>query len=90
MKNFLLTLLFLVVVVAIIAYIKIQPLQPPASQAFINGTVLTMDTQNSIAEAVVIENDKIVAVGSLQKVRPYMTGDTVIHDLAGTTLLPGV
>jgi hypothetical protein len=89
MKIFLLTLLFLVVVVAIIAYIKIQPLQPPASQAFINGTVLTMDTQNSIAEAVVIENDKIVAVGSLQKVRPYMNGDTVIHDLAGKTLLPG-
>ena len=89
MKKFLLTLLFLVVVVVIIAYIKIQPLQPPASQAFINGTVLTMDAQNSIVEAVVIENDKIVAAGSLQKVRPYMNGDTVIHDLAGKTLLPG-
>jgi predicted amidohydrolase YtcJ len=89
MKKFLLTLLFLLVVVAIIAYIKIQPVQPPASQAFINGTVLTMDAQNSIAEAIVIENDKIVAVGSLRKVKPYMNGDTVVHDLAGKTLLPG-
>lgn len=89
MKKFLLTLLFLLVVVSIIAYIKIQPVQPPTSQAFINGTVLTMDAQNTVAEAIVIENDKIVAVGSLQKVKPYMNSDTVVHDLAGKTLLPG-
>jgi predicted amidohydrolase YtcJ len=90
MKKFLLALLFLLLVAtALIGYIKLQPLQPPLSQAFINGTVLTMDAQNFIAEAVVIENDKIVAVGSLQKIKPYMNSDTVIHDLAGKTLLPG-
>jgi predicted amidohydrolase YtcJ len=89
MKKFLLVLLFLLVMVVIIVYIKLLPAQPLASQAFINGTVLTMDSQNSIAEAVVIENDKIVAVGSLQKVKPYMNGDTVVYDLAGKTLMPG-
>ena len=90
MKKFLLALLFLLLfIAAFIAYRNLQSSQPPLSQAFINGTVLTMDAQNSIAEAVVIENDIIVAVGSLQKIRPYMSSDTVIHDLAGKTLLPG-
>jgi predicted amidohydrolase YtcJ len=89
MKKFLLALLLLLVMGAIIVYIKLLPAQPPVSQAFINGTVLTMDAQNSIAEAVVIENDRIVAVGSLQKVKPHMNGDTIVYDLAGKTLIPG-
>lgn len=51
----------------------------------INGQILTMDDDNSIASAVRIENDRIVAVGDVGSVE----GDCVI-DLGGRTVTPGL
>lgn len=52
---------------------------PPGKRAFINGQVLTMDAQNTIAEAVVIDDGKIVAIGSKEDVRPHIDDKTTVR-----------
>ena len=61
----------------------------PASQAFINGNILTMDADNPVAEAVFIEHDRIIAVGDNKTVLALADKNTLLHDLKGKTLLPG-
>ena len=55
-----------------------------------NGKVLTMDERGSVAEAVAIKGDKIVAVGSTAEVRELGGARTEIVDLAGRTMIPGL
>jgi predicted amidohydrolase YtcJ len=62
---------------------------PPAHQVFINGDVLTMDAQNSVAEAVSVRRDRIEAVGSTDEIMALVADDTEVVDLRGRTLLPG-
>ena len=63
---------------------------PPESQAFINGQILTMDAASTIAEAVYVEKDRIVAVGSNEEIKTYITGRTKVTDLQGATMMPGI
>jgi len=58
-----------------------------ACTAFVGGTILTMDSQGAAAEAVVVEGDRIVAVGDRSTVAAVP--DAAIVDLAGRTLVPG-
>ena len=62
---------------------------PPPSQAFLNAVVLTMNPNDDVAEAVLVEGDRIVAVGSDEEIRARADDNTVIHDLSGHTLIPG-
>jgi len=55
-----------------------------------NGKVLTMDERGSVAEAVAIKGDKIVAVGSTSETRELGGARTEIVDLAGRTMIPGL
>lgn len=80
-----LTALLVVLAVAVYFY---QP--APAKRAFINGQVLTMDATNRIADAVVIDGGKVIAVGSLEEVQPYIDDATELTDLGGKTLIPGI
>ena len=60
-----------------------------ASLVFMDGNVLTMDDKRTVARAVAISGNSIVAVGSNQDVQPYIgTGTKVVH-LYGKTLMPG-
>lgn len=62
---------------------------PPESAVFINGKILTMDNNDSIVEAVAIKRDKIIAAGSNEEIKKFITGKTVVTDLEGKTMLPG-
>jgi predicted amidohydrolase YtcJ len=62
---------------------------PPLRQVFYNGQILTMDDHSRIAEAVLIEGDRIAAVGSQEEIVGQVDGDTVVTDLNGKTMLPG-
>lgn len=53
------------------------------------GTVLTMDAAESVAEAIALNGDRIVAVGSADEVLRHRGEDTVIVDLQGSTVMPG-
>jgi hypothetical protein len=63
--------------------------QAPASQLFINAKVLTMDANNTLAQAVAVEAGHIVAVGTTEEILAYKKPDSLVHDLHGKTLLPG-
>lgn len=54
---------------------------------YYNGTILTMDETQPKAEAVLIADGRILAVGAREDMR--LDGDTVCTDLHGRTILPG-
>lgn len=62
---------------------------PPAHRVFLNGTVLTMDGGDRVAEAVSLRSDRIEAVGTTEEIRSRIRADTEVVDLAGRTLIPG-
>ena len=65
--------------------------QPPtADTVLLNGTVITVDARDSIAEAVAITNGKIVFVGSTAEARSRVGDKTQVIDLAGRTATPGL
>jgi len=57
--------------------------------AFINGGIFTMSSDDQRAEALLLLDDKIVAVGSNAKIQANLPQGTRIIDLKGKTLLPG-
>jgi predicted amidohydrolase YtcJ len=56
----------------------------------VNGRFITADAAFTVAEAVAIAGDRIVAVGPRQAVERLATPGTVIDDLGGATVLPGL
>ncbi|MCP5186253.1 MAG: amidohydrolase [Pseudomonadales bacterium] len=63
--------------------------QAPAHQVFINGTLLTMDADNRVVEAIAVRGDRIEAVGSTDEIMALVEDDTLVTDLRGRTMLPG-
>lgn len=59
-----------------------------ASTAYINAKIYTVNDQQPWAEAMVIENGRIIAVGDESAVKPYMDHTPVV-DLQGRLVLPG-
>ena len=58
--------------------------------AFINGKIITVDKNFSIQEALLIEGDIIIAVGTNSKILELVDPKTIIHDLNGQTVIPGL
>ena len=56
---------------------------------YVNGVVLTVDENDSVAHAVAVEDGRIIAVGSNKDIRKHAGKDTRIVDLHGRTMLPG-
>jgi hypothetical protein len=63
---------------------------PPADVVLVNGTVLTVDASDSIAQAVAIAGGKIVAVGTNDAIRSRVGPATQLIDLRGRTATPGL
>jgi predicted amidohydrolase YtcJ len=64
--------------------------QPPADRVLVNGNILTVDAQDSIAKAIAIRNGRIVAVGTDAEIEALTGPDTERIDLAGLTATPGL
>jgi predicted amidohydrolase YtcJ len=60
-----------------------------ADIVFLNGQVVTADTQNRVAEAVAVSGNRIVAVGGDEEMRRHVHAGTRVIDLEGRSLLPG-
>ncbi|MGD9601176.1 MAG: amidohydrolase [Gammaproteobacteria bacterium] len=56
---------------------------------FVNGRVLTVDARFTIAEAVVVQGERVVAVGTTRDMRRFRTGGAREIDLGGRTVMPG-
>ena len=61
----------------------------PAAQLFFNGTVLTMDPQQPVADAMLVKHGEIVALGEAEVLRQQVSRDVMVIDLEGGTLMPG-
>lgn len=64
----------------------------PADTVLKNGHVVTVDGQDSVAEAVALRGGRIVYVGDDAGAQAYVgaTGQTRVIDLAGRMLMPGL
>ncbi len=56
---------------------------------FYNGEVITADKTNSVHQAVMTDDDKIIFVGSTHKSLRYIDDETETIDLNGCAVLPG-
>ena len=54
-----------------------------------NGTILTMDSDNSTAEAIAVRNGRIEAVGTNREINQLISEESFVVDLEGKTMLPG-
>ncbi|WP_428260447.1 amidohydrolase [Gallibacter sp. Marseille-QA0791] len=60
-----------------------------ADMIFKNGVVVTVDSANSLCEAVAVNGNRIVYVGDNAGAEMWLGPDTSVIDLAGRALLPG-
>src|SRR6476469_5488467 len=61
-----------------------------ADTVLTNGTVLTVDARDSVAQAVAIADGKIVAVGTNSEIQTFVGPNTATIDLHGRTVTPGL
>ena len=64
--------------------------QPPADLILTNGKIVTVDERFSIAQAVAIRGDRILAVGANQEIARLAGPNTRRIDLGGRTAIPGL
>ena len=62
---------------------------PYASKLLFNAAVLTMDEHDSVASAIALDGDRILAAGSREELEPYVGPDTLRRDMEGKTIMPG-
>src|ERR1700741_1175183 len=55
-----------------------------------NGKIVTVDERFTIAQAVAVKGDRIVAVGSTQEIAKLAGPNTRTVDLRGRTAIPGL
>ena len=60
-----------------------------ADLVLLNGKVVTVDAENSIAEAVAVKNGLILDVGRSEEIKKFVGPGTRVIDLEGRTVLPG-
>jgi predicted amidohydrolase YtcJ len=60
-----------------------------ATKVYQGGTVLTLDGNASVAEAVAVKGDKIIAVDTKEAVAKLIGDATTVIDLKGKTVIPG-
>ncbi|OFW57949.1 MAG: hypothetical protein A2133_07630 [Actinobacteria bacterium RBG_16_64_13] len=61
-----------------------------ADSIYLNGNVVTVDAKDTVARAIAVKGDKIVAVGADSEIRELADSSTEVFDLAGKTVLPGI
>lgn len=63
---------------------------PAAERVFLNGAIYTADAQQSSATAMAISGDQVVFVGDDAAAASWVGEDTVVTDLLGKRVLPGL
>ncbi len=81
--------IFIPIVIVALVYYFIRSTPRDAGMLLINGTIYTFDSNNSVAQAIAIRNNRITAVGTSEDLIRAYKSDNVI-DLNGKTVLPGL
>src|SRR5215470_3740886 len=66
------------------------PLVQPADMILKNGRIITVDPASTIAQAIAIAADRIIAVGSNDAMANHISPATRVIDLKGKTVVPGL
>jgi hypothetical protein len=67
-----------------------RTLAQTADLILVNGNIITVDEKKPRAEAVAIQGDRILAVGSNEDIQRLRQGRTRVIDLQGKTVVPGL
>lgn len=77
-------------VVATIGFVWPSILAQDADLIVHSGKILTVDSEDSVVEAMAVRNGRIVAVGSTAEVIELQGADTEVINLEGKTVIPGL
>lgn len=67
-----------------------EPVTATADWVLTGGQILTVDADFSVAEAIAIQNDRVMATGSNDEINALAGATTRRTDLEGRTLIPGL
>ena len=82
-------LLLLIASVLLLTFIPAQQRVQSADIVFKNGNVYTANDRSPQAEAIAVEGDRIIFVGTNTAAQKFIGKNTRVVDLAGKTVLPG-
>lgn len=71
-------------------FIGIASASSQAATVYVNGKVLTVDDQFSIAEAFMVEDGRFTHVGSNRQILELAEGEPDVIELGGQTVIPGL
>ncbi len=60
----------------------------PADLVLTNGHIATVDSARPTAEAIAVRGDRVVALGTVAEIKPYIGQKTEVIDLAGRFAMP--
>jgi predicted amidohydrolase YtcJ len=69
---------------------RIEASVPTADLILTNGKIITVDPEDSIAEAIAARGGKIIAVGSTSQIKAFADHRTIAINLQGKTVTPGL
>lgn len=58
-------------------------------RVFLNGKIITVDSENSIVEAIAVKDGIILATGTTEEIKSLLGEKTKVIELNGKTVLPG-
>ncbi len=61
-----------------------------ASEVYFNGRIYTVDAEFSVAEAMVVKEDRLIYVGTNDVAEKFIDNATKVIDLKGKTVIPGL
>ncbi len=62
----------------------------PVDTIYFNGRIVTVNQNSEVAQAFAVHKDRIIAVGDNASLRKFATSNTVLKDLQGRMVLPGL
>ena len=80
--------IFLIVTIAFLL-INCSQKKQFADLVISNGTIISLDEQNTQYEAIAISSDTIMAVGTSDEIKKYVNDSTLIINLKGKVAIPG-
>jgi len=77
-------------ILGLVGWWLLVPSAPPEHRVFVNGKVLSMDGDNRVFEAVSVRGELIERLGSSEEILALADDDSIVTDLQGRSLLPGI
>lgn len=86
-RNLIIVVILLIITVFYI-YLNNDYKKTPAT-LYVNGNIITLDNNQSLAQMMFVKNGKIEAIGTTQELSKLITKNIRLIDLNGATVMPG-